>query len=227
MRILLVEDDPMLGETVTQLLREAGYAVDAEADAASGLVTFEIEPEDLVVLDVRLPGMSGGGIELCRRIREKSSDVPILMLTAISARATIVQCLDAGADDYLVKPFHVDELLARIRALLRRVPSAVPPRLTVGSLTLDPGRRSVERRGLVIPLSPKEFSVLDYLMRHPDVVVTSSELIDHAWDRNYEGYSNVVPTYIRYLRRKLALPGEADPIVTHRGAGYSVSSRSR
>ncbi|BDV31610.1 response regulator transcription factor [Microbacterium terricola] len=224
MRVLLVEDDALLAATVAQLLREAGYAVDVEADAASALVTFEIEPEDLVVLDVRLPGMPGGGVELCRRIREVAPDTPILMLTAISARATIVQCLDAGADDYLVKPFHVQELLARIRALLRRAPTALPPRLTVGSLTLDPGRRAVERRGRVIPLSPKEFSVLDYLMRHPDAVITSSELIDHAWDRNYDGYSNVVPTYIRYLRRKLAIPGEADPIVTHRGAGYSVTS---
>lgn len=226
MRILLVEDDALLAVTVAQLLREAGHAVDIEADAASGLVTFEIEPEDLVVLDVRLPGMAGGGIQLCRRMREMAPDTPILMLTAISARATIVQCLDAGADDYLIKPFHVEELLARIRALLRRAPTALPPRLTVGSLTLDPGRRAVERRGRVIPLSPKEFSVLDYLMRHPDAVITSSELIDHAWDRNYEGYSNVVPTYIRYLRRKLAVPGEADPIVTHRGAGYSVTSEN-
>ncbi|KJL43780.1 Transcriptional regulatory protein TcrA [Microbacterium trichothecenolyticum] len=226
MRILLVEDDALLAATVAQLLREAGYAVDVEGDAGSALVTFEIEPEDLVVLDVRLPGMPGGGIELCRRIRESAADVPILMLTAIGARATIVQCLDAGADDYLVKPFHVEELLARIRALLRRAPTALPPRLTVGSLTLDPGRRVVERRGRVIALSPKEFSVLDYLMRHPDAVVTSSDLIDHAWDRNYEGYSNVVPTYIRYLRRKLSMPGEADPIVTHRGAGYSVTSET-
>ncbi|WP_245619527.1 response regulator transcription factor [Microbacterium trichothecenolyticum] len=221
-----MEDDALLAATVAQLLREAGYAVDVEGDAGSALVTFEIEPEDLVVLDVRLPGMPGGGIELCRRIRESAADVPILMLTAIGARATIVQCLDAGADDYLVKPFHVEELLARIRALLRRAPTALPPRLTVGSLTLDPGRRVVERRGRVIALSPKEFSVLDYLMRHPDAVVTSSDLIDHAWDRNYEGYSNVVPTYIRYLRRKLSMPGEADPIVTHRGAGYSVTSET-
>ena len=224
MRILVVEDDQRVATTVAQLLREAGYAVDVEADAGDGLTAFEIEPEDLVILDVRLPGMPGGGVELCRRIRDQSPGTPILMLTAIGARATIVQCLDAGADDYLVKPFHVEELLARVRALLRRAPTAVPPRLTVGSLTLDPSRRSVERRGRTIPLSPKEFSVLEYLMRHPDSVVASSELIDHAWDRNYEGYSNVVPTYIRYLRRKLAVPGESDPIRTHRGAGYSVSS---
>ena len=226
MRILIVEDEPLLAATVAQLLREAGYAVDIEQDASAGLVAFEIEPVDLVVLDVRLPGLPGGGIELCRRIRAVSPDTPILMLTAISARQTIVQCLDAGADDYLVKPFHVDELLARIRALLRRVPAALPPRLTVGSLTLDPSRRIVERRGRAIALSPKEFAVLDYLMRHPDAIVSTSELIDHAWDRNYEGYSNVVPTYIRYLRQKLAMPGEADPIVTHRGSGYSISTRA-
>lgn len=226
MRILLVEDDARVTRVVSAVLREAGHAVDTEADAADGLVAFEIEPVDLVVLDVRLPGMDQGGIDLCRRIRAISSGVPILMLTAIGARATIVQALDAGADDYLVKPFHIDELLARVRALLRRGPTSLPPVLSVGSLTLDPGRRVVTRRGRTISLSPKEFAVLDYLMRHPDTVVSSSDLIDHAWDRNYEGYSNVVPTYIRYLRRKIALPGEADPIRTHRGAGYSVSSVS-
>jgi len=224
MRILVVEDDPRVAASIVQLLREAGYAVDREADAAAGLTTFEIEPEDLVILDVRMPGLPGGGIELCRRIRAQSPSVPVLMLTAVGARATIVECLDAGADDYLVKPFHVEELLARVRALLRRAPTVLAPQLSVGPLTLDPARREVERGGRGIPLSPKEFAVLEYLMRHPDRIVTSSELIDHAWDRNYEGYSNVVPTYIRYLRRKLTVPGEADPIRTHRGAGYSVSS---
>ncbi len=224
MRILMVEDDTRVARAVGSLFREAGYAVDLEADAESGLRAFEIEPVDLVVLDVRIPGIAGGGVALCRRIREQSADVPILMLTAIGSRATIVECLDAGADDYLIKPFHVEELLARVRALLRRVPTSQLPQVTVGSLTLDPARRCVERRGRVIPLSPKEFAVLDYLMRHPDAVVTNSDLIDHAWDRNYLGYSNVVPTYISYLRRKLAVPGEHDPIVTHRGAGYSVST---
>ncbi len=224
MRILVVEDDALVGATVVQLLREAGYAVDLETDARDGLAVFELEPEDLVIIDVRLPGMRAGGVELCRHIRAHSAEVPILMLTAIAARATLVECLDAGADDYLVKPFHVEELLARVRALMRRAPSAVLPRVSVGSLVLDPSRRSVERHGRIIPLTPKEFSVLEYLMRQPDVIVSSSALIDHAWDRNYEGFSNVVPTNIRYLRRKLALPGETDPIVTHRGAGYSVSS---
>lgn len=222
MRILVVEDDALVGATVVQLLREAGYAVDLETDARDGLAAFELEPEDLVIIDVRLPGMRAGGVELCRHVRAHSAEVPILMLTAIAARATLVECLDAGADDYLVKPFHVEELLARVRALMRRAPSAVLPRVSVGSLVLDPSRRSVERHGRIIPLTPKEFSVLEYLMRQPDVIVSSSALIDHAWDRNYEGFSNVVPTNIRYLRRKLALPGETDPIVTHRGAGYSI-----
>lgn len=224
MRILVVEDDERVGRTVVQLLREAGYAVDLETDARAGLIAFELEPVDLVILDVRLPGMSGGGVQLCHSIRSQSTEVPILMLTAIAARATIVECLDAGADDYLVKPFHVDELRARVRALLRRALTALPPQVRVGSLLLDPSRRSVERHGHTIPLTPKEFSVLEYLMRHPDAIVSTSDLIDHAWDRNYEGYSNVVPTYIRYLRRKLAVPGMPDPILTHRGAGYSVPS---
>jgi DNA-binding response OmpR family regulator len=161
MRILVVEDDERVATVVADVLREAGYAVDVEQDAASALVAFEIEPEDMAILDIRLPGLAEGGIELCRRIRERSPDRPILMLTAIGARATIVQALDAGADDYLVKPFHVEELLARVRALLRRSPTALLPRVTVGSLTLDPSRRSVERGGRVVPLSPKEFAVLN------------------------------------------------------------------
>jgi DNA-binding response OmpR family regulator len=185
---------------------------------------FEIEPEDLLILDIRLPGMPGGGVELCRQVRSVSTDLPILMLTAIDSAASKVAALDAGADDYLTKPFHVEELLARVRALLRRAPRSLPPRITVGSLELDGSTRRVLRSGRAIELTAKEFAVLDYLMRRPGVIVSASELIDHAWDSNYEGYSNVVPTYIRYLRAKITRHGESDPIRTHRGSGYSIEA---
>ncbi|CAN5274962.1 response regulator transcription factor [soil metagenome] len=224
MRVLVVEDDPLIAMSLRQTLREAGYAVDVAHDALEGLRIFEIEPEDLVVLDLRLPGMPGGGIDLCRRIREMSPDVPILMLTAIDSPASKVRGLDAGADDYLTKPFHIAELLARVRALLRRAPRAAAEELTVGSLRLDPTTRSVERLGHRIPLTAKEYAVLDYLMRNSGSIVSASELIDHAWDSNYDGYSNVVQTYIRYLRQKLAVTGQPDPITTFRGSGYSISA---
>lgn len=224
MRILVVEDDVLIAVSIRQLLQEAGYAVDVEHDAISGLRTFDIEPRDLVVLDLRLPGMAGGGIALCRAIRERSANIPVLMLTEIDSAAAKVTGLDAGADDYLTKPFHIDELLARVRALLRRAPTAIQPRLAVGALVLDPASRSVVHAGRVIALTAKEYAVLEYLMRHAGAVVSSSELIDHAWDSNYDGYSNVVQTYIRYLRRKLRSPGLPDPIRTHRGSGYSIDT---
>lgn len=224
MRVLVVEDDPMIAASLAQTLREAGYAVDLAADATEGLRMFEIEPEDLAVLDLRLPGMEGGGIELCRRIRALSPEVPILLLTAIDSAASKVSGLDAGADDYLTKPFHIQELLARVRALLRRAPRAQALALSVGSLQLDPATRSVMRLGRRIELTAKEFAVLDYLMRNAGQIVSASELIDHAWDSNYDGYSNVVQTYIRYLRRKLSVKGQPDPIMTFRGSGYSIDA---
>ncbi|THG32839.1 response regulator transcription factor [Naasia lichenicola] len=224
MRVLVVEDDDAIARSIVQALREASYAVDREADAAAALYAFEIDEPDLVVLDLRLPGLRGGGFELCQRIREISASVPVIMLTAIDSHTSKVRGLDAGADDYLTKPFHIDELLARVRALLRRSPIAQPPMLRAADLVLDPATRSVQRDGRRIELTAKEFAVLDYLVRNQGRIVSSSELIDHAWDSAYEGYSNVVPTYVRYLRRKLAVPGRSDPITTHRGSGYSIAA---
>lgn len=224
MRLLIVEDDPAVGVALVQALREDGHAVDLEVDAAEALIAFELEPIDLVVLDLRLPGLEGGGVELCARIRRNSPHIPVLMLTALDSRADTIRGLDVGADDYMTKPFDLGELRARVRALLRRAPSAVPPRLEVGTISLDPSTRSVTREGGEIPLTAREFAVLDYLMRHPDQLISASELIDHAWDGAYEGWSNVVPSTIRRLRGKLNRPGKPDPIVTHRGAGYFVSS---
>ncbi len=224
MRLLVVEDDARLAEVERRTLTEAGYAVDVYADTADALRAFELEAYDLVVLDLMLPGSPGGGMDVCARIRAAGSDIPILMLTALDAPRSRIAGLDAGADDYLVKPFHLQELLARVRALLRRAPRADRPMLTVGDVKLDSARKQVTRGPRTVSLTGKEFAVLHYLMRNSGAIVSASELIDHVWDGNYEGYSNVVQTYIRYLRQKLNAPGDADAITTHRGLGYSMAS---
>lgn len=223
MRVLVVEDDPRIADLVRRSLNECGYAVDVADDAEEAAITFETEEYDLVILDVMLPGMARGGIELCRWIRGLGTGIPVLMLTAVETLGAKVEALDAGADDYLVKPFHIAELTARTRALLRRAPRVHPPKLEARGVVLDPATRSADRGGRHISLTAKEYAVLEYLMCNPDTVISSSELIDHAWDRNYAGYSNVVQTYIRYLRKKLTLPGEVDIIETRRGSGYLIS----
>jgi two-component system, OmpR family, response regulator len=224
-RILAVEDDRRLAEVVRRTLGEAGYAVDVEHSAPSAVDAFGTESYDLVVLDLMLPGLPGGGMEVCRFIRSTTTDVPILMLTALDTTRHKVAGLDAGADDYLVKPFHLVELLARVRALLRRAPNAVPPLLQVGDVVLDPATRRAERAGRSIELTAKEYAVLEYLMRNAGRVISSSELIDHAWDAHYDGFSNVVQTYIRYLRVKLDGPGLPEVIETRRGYGYVIAAR--
>ena len=224
MRILIVEDDTRLADVVRRAMSEAGYAADVAHDGPAALEAFEIESYDLVVLDLMLPGIVGGGMEVCRVIRRHSSDVPILMLTALDSPRRTVEGLDAGADDYLVKPFHLSELLARVRALMRRAPRADAPVLEARGVTLSPATRTAHRAGRTIPLTAKEYAVLEYLMRNAGHVVSSSQLIDHAWDTNYQGVSNVVQTYIRYLRVKLAEPGLPDVIETRRGSGYLIAA---
>ncbi len=225
-RVLVVEDNARIAGLVRRILAENGYSVTVAATAPDGLLAFETDVYDLVILDLMLPGMPGGGMEVCRRIRTLNSDIPLLMLTALNSMRNRVEGLDAGADDYLVKPFHVDELLARVRALLRRSPSAAQPTLTAQGLTLFPATQSATRAGRTIDLSAKEFAVLDYLMRNTGRIVSSSQLIDHAWDSNFEGFSNVVQSYIRHLRKKLVVSGETDIIETRRGAGYMIAADS-
>ncbi|MCY7403068.1 MAG: response regulator transcription factor [Cryobacterium sp.] len=224
MKLLVVEDDARIADVIRRTLTESGYAVDVRATALTGITAFEIDTYDLVVLDLMLPGLPGGGMDVCRRIREINSDVPVLMLTALDSMKSKVQGLDVGADDYLVKPFHLVELLARVRALLRRSPRAQPPTLVAQGVTLIPATQTAVRAGRTIDLTPKEFAVLEYLMRNAGTIISATELIDHAWDSNYEGFSNVVQTYIRYLRQKLSLPGEPDIIQTRRGAGYLIAT---
>jgi len=224
MRILAVEDDTRIVDILRRALTESGYPVDVRMTAPDALFAFETDVYDLVILDLMLPGMPGGGVELCRRIRQSNTDVPVLMVTAMDSTRSRVQGLDAGADDYLVKPFHLTELLARVRALLRRAPRAIAPVFTVRDVTLDTGLRRAHRGGRTIPLTAKEFTVLEYLMRNAGTVVSVSDLIDHAWDTNSDRSSNVVQTYIRYLRKKLTVPGagESEFIETRRGSGYLV-----
>ncbi|HEY0509369.1 MAG TPA: response regulator transcription factor [Blastococcus sp.] len=224
MRILAVEDDRRLAEVVRRALCEAGYAVDVAHSAQVAIDAFQIEPYDLVILDLMLPGLAGGGMEVCRIIRSTNSAVPILMLTALDTPQRKVEGLDAGADDYLVKPFHLVELLARVRALLRRAPNAFPPLIQAAGVVLDPAARRAERAGRSIELTAKEYAVLEYLMRNAGRVISSSELIDHAWDAHYDGVSNVVQTYIRYLRAKLDTPGMPEVIETRRGYGYVIAA---
>jgi len=223
-RVLIVEDDVRIASIVKRTLSEAGYAADARHTTGAGLEAFAVEEYDLVILDVMLAGEERGGFNVCRSIRESNSDVPILMLTALDKIKSRVDGLDSGADDYLVKPVHVLELLARVRALLRRAPRATLPVLKVSGVTLDPATRVVVRGGRTIMLTAKEFSVLHYLMRNAGRVVSTTELIDHAWDANYDGYSNVVQTYVRYIRKKLNGYGETDLIETRRGSGYIMQS---
>lgn len=212
MRLLLVEDDARLALAVEQGLRETGYAVDRAGDGRHGLDLATLEPYDLLILDWLLPHVSG--VEICRYLRDQGSQTPILLLTARDAVEDRVHGLDSGADDYLVKPFALQELLARVRALLRRGPGASRgPRLRVGSLELDPGTREVRRGTLEVGLTNKEFQLLDYLMRHAGQVVSRGQIIAHVWDYEFSAESNVVDVYIRTLRRKLGACVHTRPIL--------------
>jgi DNA-binding response OmpR family regulator len=217
MKILVVEDEPKIARILSRSLGEAGYAVDLAGSVTGALTRFELGNYDVVVLDLLLPGHEGGGLEVCRRIRQSGSGVPILMLTAIDTVESRVKGLDLGADDYLAKPFDLDELQARIRALLRRTPKADSPVLAAGELRLDPAGHAVWRRDKAVELGGKEFQVLEYLMRHSGRVISQSELLDHVWDSEYHGLSNVIEVHIRNVRRKI---GEPELIFNVRGQGY-------
>jgi len=217
MKFLVVEDEPKIARIITRSLAEAGYAVDSAGSVDSALAAVDHSSYDLIVLDLLLPGHEDGGLEVCRRIRRLGSSVPILMLTAINSTRSKVKGLDAGADDYLPKPFDLDELHARIRALLRRVPKADSPILTTGDVRLDPATRTVWRRDVILRLRGKEFGVLEYLMRHQGRIIGQTELLEHVWDTQYAGISNVVEVTIRSLRSKL---GQPMLITTVKGQGY-------
>ena len=220
MRILLAEDDVRLSETVAAYLRRAGFAVDAVTTARSAEVEAAVTSYDVIILDLNLP--DGDGVDVCRRLRARGIASRILMATARDAVRDRVSGLGSGADDYLVKPYALEELRERVRALLRRPPAVMPEVLRTADLTLDTATRTATRGNRPIPLTTKEFAVLEYLMRNPGRVITRDQISEHAWDANYDPASNIIDVYIGRLRRKIDGAGEVPLVQTVRGAGYRL-----
>lgn len=218
MRILVVEDEPRLCELICARLRQEHYSVDSCQNGNDALDYLACAQYDLLVLDIMLPGISG--LELLRRLRSQGDATPILLLTALDSISDRVSGLDAGADDYLVKPFAFDELLARIRVLLRRQFGSVSNIYTLADLTVDCDARTVRRGDTTISLSAKEFSILEYLIRNAGTVLSRERISNHIWNYDYEGGSNIVDVYIRYLRKKLDDGFSPKLIHTVRGVGY-------
>lgn len=221
MRVLVVEDEPSIANFVRQGLTEAGYAVDLAWDGREGLDFALVADYDAYVLDIMLPKMDG--LALMRELRRRGDKTPTLMLTARDTVDNRVEGLDAGADDYLVKPFAFPELLARVRALLRRPPLQTGTILKIGDLEMDTAKREVRRDGRFIELSPREYAVLEYLMRHPNQVLSRTQIGEHVWNFDFYNESNVVDVYIGYLRRKLDKDSDISLIQTIRGVGYRMS----
>src|ERR1700751_2446790 len=220
MRVLVVEDEARMAGVLQRALREEGHAVDVAGDGLQGLWLATENQYAAIVLDVMLPGMDG--FELCRRLRESGAWAPVLMLTARDGVDDRVRGLDAGADDYLVKPFSLLELAARLRALARRDDRARPAVLAEGDLKLDPASKRAWRGRTELQLSPKEFSLLELFLRHPGAVLTRSQILDAAWDFAYDGTSNVVDQYVTYLRKKIDVPFGRHDLETVRGMGYRL-----
>ncbi len=216
----MVEDEVKMASLLKRALEEEGHAVDVAGDGPEGLWMAKENPYAAIVLDVMLPGIDG--FEVCRSLRGADIWAPVLMLTARDAVDDRVKGLDAGADDYLVKPFSLLELAARIRALVRRDVRARPTVLAEGDLELDPATKQVWRGRTEISMSPKEFALLEFFLRHPGTVLTRSQVIDAVWDFAYDGTSNVVDQYVTYLRRKIDKPFGRHDIETVRGMGYRL-----
>jgi two-component system OmpR family response regulator len=219
-RVLLVEDDAKLAAAVARGLRHEGYAVDLVGDGEAALMSASVWSYDAIVLDVMLPERDG--LDVCATLRGRDCWAPILMLTARGQVGDRIRGLDVGADDYLSKPFDFGELLARLRALVRRAPAARPVRLEVGDLVVDPSTHEVWRAGVAVTLTAREFAVLEYLARHAGQAITRTAVLDHVWDENFEGATNIVDVYVGYLRRKLEQPFDRPLIRTIRGVGYAL-----
>lgn len=222
MRVLIIEDEEKLAEALSRGLVQKGYAVDTLHDGQKGFTRISLHRNDydIVILDLMLPGMDG--YEICKAVREEHITVPILVLTARNENETKVKLLLSGADDYLVKPFSFEELTARMHALLRRPTEALPEVLKVQDITLNPVERTVERSGTSIPLTLKEFGMLEYFMRRPNQVINREDILSHLWDFNYTSFSNVVDVHVKNLRNKLGKGGDADILETVRGIGYRL-----
>ncbi len=221
MRILLVEDNHRLSNSLKMNLAHEGYSVDTAYDGQEGQDFAELTPYDLIILDILLPIKDG--LEVCRDLRRRRIQTPILLLTARDSVDDRVQGLDCGADDYLVKPFALQELLARLRALLRRQHPYQSGRLEMGNLFVDPMTHSVERAGTPIELTPKEFALLEFLLYHRNQVVTREMIEQHIWNYDFECESNVIDVYIRRLRRKIDDPFAVKLLTTVRGIGYRLT----
>jgi two-component system OmpR family response regulator len=220
MRVLVVEDATRLREIVLRRLREQGYAADGAATASEAVARATASPYDAIVLDLRLP--DADGVEVCSRLRTLGCGSPVLMLTARDAVADRVGGLDAGADDYMTKPFEFDELFARLRALTRRGISDRPADLCVGDLRVDPAARAVARGDVEIELTAREFALLEYLMRHRGVALGRVRLIDAVWDGEFHGDANIVDVYVSRLRDKIDRPFGRSTLQTVRGVGYRL-----
>jgi two-component system, OmpR family, response regulator len=222
MKVLIVEDEERLASTLSIGLRAEGFLVVHAANGVDGLWQAAENDYDVVVLDIMLPGLNG--YEVLRRLRERNVWTPVLMLTAKDGDYDQTDAFDLGADDYLTKPFSFIVLVARLRALVRRGAPQRPAVLTAGTLTLDPARRVVERGAKPIRLTPREYGLLEFLMRHKDTVVTKTAILQNVWDAHYTGPDNVVEVYVGYVRRKIDIPFGTNTIETVRGVGYRLES---
>jgi DNA-binding response OmpR family regulator len=218
MRLLLVEDDPGVLRFVLKGLREQAYAVDTATTGDDALYQAEINTYDLIILDVMIPG--GDGFAVCKQIRKTGNRVPILMLTALDGVEDRITGLDVGADDYLAKPFAFRELLARLRALLRRSGELRPPNITVADLVVDTAAQTVTRRGRRIPLTTKEYALVEFLARNAGRVVGRAAIAEHVWDETFDPFSNLIEVYVNRLRRKIDEDSKLPLLHTRRGAGY-------
>ena len=224
MRILIVEDDPEVADLVARSIRRTAWAADLAGTGGEALEALAVNEYDLVVLDINLPDISG--MAVCRQWRQQGGRTPILMLTARSGLSDRIEGLDAGADDYLPKPFVVEELLARLRALARRPPSTLSPQLALADLELDPNTRTVRRAGEPIRLTAREYGLLEYLLRNPNRVVSRAQILEHVWDDNFDPVANAVDVLVGRVRRKITVAGTKPLIHTVRGGGYILAESS-
>jgi two-component system, OmpR family, response regulator len=220
MRILVVEDEEKMARALRRGLESEGYSVETVGTGADAVFWATETEFDAIVLDVMLPGFDG--YEVCRRLRSADNFTPVLMLTSRGAVEDRIAGLDSGADDYLIKPFAFGELLARLRALLRRGPAERTPQIVCGDIVIDPASHSVTRAGVDVNLSPREFALLEYLASHQGEVMRRRDIIDHVWEWDYDGMSNIVDVYIGYLRKKLETPFRSRVIKSVRGVGYGL-----
>lgn len=220
MRLLVVEDEARLADALRRGLQAEGFAVDVASNGVDGLRLAKESPYDIILLDIMLPGING--FKLCAMLREAEIWCPIMMLTAKDGELDEAEALDTGADDFLSKPFSFTVLLARIRALLRRPTSSRPSQLGIDDLLLDPASHHVERAGVAIDLTAREFALLELLLRRKGEALTKSDILEHVWDYDFDGDSNIVEVYVGYLRKKIDVPFGTKTIRTIRGVGYLI-----